>query len=1391
MNSTDREERREKRERERERAEERERESGRERERERDGIVLSCERQMDDVDMTQAQAQAQPESCPVTVAVHVRPLLETERNKFGTDVSFRVHQQCGSDVSKRHLEEEREEEEEIETKTSSSKSSSAGRDAEAAEFAGKKKEKKKKKVQQQQKLDLLNVDDGKYLFEYDYVYSDSSMKGRSPSTMYSDCVEPLVQGLFGGYSATVLAYGQTGSGKTYTMGSLDTAAECKSNAAPIASSRAPSREKGIIPRAVDTLYERIEKEKREGGKDVKVKVSYVEIYNEEIRDLLACGGGGGSNDDQNHHQSLAQSQVCGGGDGLLQRKNSGNGNSKQQEIHIRESSDGCVHLIGCSEVEVKDRRHMGSLFQKGLQLRSTSQTGMNKQSSRSHAIFTILVETREEVAETKNKSENGEEATGEKRHEILRGKMHLVDLAGSERVKRTLAEGSTFKEGVNINKGLLALGNVISALASDSSAVGDSSMLGDAVQNEMPTHVPYRDSKLTRILRDALGGNSKTVMIACVAPSIQDCDESVNTLRYAQRARSITNVVTKDTLDGLDKETVEALREALKRTRAENTLLKKQLCLCKSEVSTLKSIIKFGTQKASNILQPELRNDNNIGLGQIRSSILKEEGAHEENTTRGNALESGVEVDENLQAKGKSSCQTEADDFDSLNTLESRVSKLDEALIEKERAMQQVRRGVNQMHQQLVKSCVSDKNEVGHPLELSKDGASGESANMNGRAEIPCTDDSLPNNNEMQNLVSSMESEIGALQVQKLELLQQLQEYTEVSDASLKEQGASSDARSGKSARSRKKSKNNGDSAKESRQKQILMDKVKRLESILSELKQKHAKLVGLERLKKKSDALCDRLNKDMEEIKRQKCQLVREINMKSKKFQSFQRNTKKEMLSLQREKSKAEQARSKLEMNKEKQKQALKRKTEECNRHKNKLKQLTRKDSRNSSDDGNNKYHNAKEVNDVPEFQPNALAPLLRDERSRQVWIEEEIEACTLLEKIRDALKETHSDTVECSQCIKVLKNKSRVLERKIDKSKRKSNSSSTSSEINGEYELWESELEQSKSQLSTMESSKKDLNERMASLEVELGKLMHKKAASFMLTGHSAEDMSQDGHPADSARKGDSNSSINLREAHRLAKVLISGKQGMNTNGMSSDLRRWSGLRSLAEARGMLRIVFSKAVDARIEMIESNKALEALDVDSRGKEKEAESQLETNSDSDAPVEICLDKDKRKVAEEELTEQGNQQDCKKHSYVDQKWIDDILKEQEKHLSMLTQWGRGSNKSNSKSSDSDLARKALEKYKKKENKKKNKKKAAEDENPRPSSGRISESRETQPASKTSPKERIRYKDLRKSKSWQETKKVIDNVLEKRRKRMPFKTTTNEIIDLTELIDIVS
>ncbi|KAG8632651.1 kinesin-like protein KIN-4A isoform X2 [Manihot esculenta] len=332
---------------------------------------------------------------------------------------------------------------------------------------------------------------GTHSFTFDHVYGST---GSSSSAMFEECIAPLVDGLFQGYNATVLAYGQTGSGKTYTMGT----------------GFKDGCQTGIIPQVMNVLFSKIENLKHQT--EFQLHVSFIEILKEEVRDLL-------------DPSSLNKSDAANGHTGKVNVPG-------KPPIQIRETSNGVITLAGSTEISVSTLKEMAACLEQGSLSRATGSTNMNNQSSRSHAIFTITLEQMRKL----NPLFPGDNCTNESMNEeYLCAKLHLVDLAGSERAKRTGSDGLRFKEGVHINRGLLALGNVISAL-------------GDEKKRKEGVHVPYRDSKLTRLLQDSLGGNSKTVMIACISPADINAEETLNTLKYANRARNIQNkpVVNRD-----------------------------------------------------------------------------------------------------------------------------------------------------------------------------------------------------------------------------------------------------------------------------------------------------------------------------------------------------------------------------------------------------------------------------------------------------------------------------------------------------------------------------------------------------------------------------------------------------------------------------------------------------------------------------------------------------------------------------------------------------------------------------------------------------------------------------------------------------------------------------
>jgi len=311
-------------------------------------------------------------------------------------------------------------------------------------------------------------------FTFDAVY-DWNSKQRD---IYDETFSPLVESVLNGYNGTIFAYGQTGTGKTFTMEGV----------------RSDPELRGVIPNSFDHIFTHIS---RTHDQQYLVRASYLEIYQEEIRDLLA--------------------------------------KDQKKKLDLKERPDTGIYVKDLQSFVTKSVKEIEHVMNVGNQNRAVGATNMNEHSSRSHAIFLIFVEC----------SETGPD---EETH-IRVGKLNMVDLAGSERQAKTGAAGTRLKEATKINLSLSALGNVISALVDGKS-----------------THVPYRDSKLTRLLQDSLGGNAKTVMVANMGPASYNYEESLTTLRYADRAKRIKNKprINEDPKDALLREFQEEIAKLKK-----------------------------------------------------------------------------------------------------------------------------------------------------------------------------------------------------------------------------------------------------------------------------------------------------------------------------------------------------------------------------------------------------------------------------------------------------------------------------------------------------------------------------------------------------------------------------------------------------------------------------------------------------------------------------------------------------------------------------------------------------------------------------------------------------------------------------------------------------------
>ncbi|KAI1892861.1 hypothetical protein AGOR_G00137880 [Albula goreensis] len=302
------------------------------------------------------------------------------------------------------------------------------------------------------------------VFTFDSVYDSNSKQVE----LYDETFRPLVDSVLLGFNGTIFAYGQTGTGKTYTMEGV----------------RNDPEKRGVIPNSFDHIFTHIS---RSQNQQYLVRASYLEIYQEEIRDLLS--------------------------------------KDQARRLELKERPDTGVYVKDLSSFVTKSVKEIEHVMNVGNQNRSVGATNMNEHSSRSHAIFVITIECSELGLDGEN--------------HIRVGKLNLVDLAGSERQTKTGAQGERLKEATKINLSLSALGNVISALVDGRS-----------------THIPYRDSKLTRLLQDSLGGNARTVMVANIGPASYNVEETLTTLRYSNRAKNIKNKprINEDPKDALLRE---------------------------------------------------------------------------------------------------------------------------------------------------------------------------------------------------------------------------------------------------------------------------------------------------------------------------------------------------------------------------------------------------------------------------------------------------------------------------------------------------------------------------------------------------------------------------------------------------------------------------------------------------------------------------------------------------------------------------------------------------------------------------------------------------------------------------------------------------------------------
>ncbi|KAK1788025.1 hypothetical protein P4O66_016504 [Electrophorus voltai] len=699
-------------------------------------------------------------------------------------------------------------------------------------------------------------------FTYDYVFDPTTEQ----EEVFNTAVSPLMGGLFKGYNATVLAYGQTGSGKTFSMGGTYT------------SDQENEPTVGVIPRVVRKIYQ--EKAKRTDT-EFFISVSYLEIYNEEILDLLCIS-------------------------------------KEKPVISIREDPKDGIKIVGLMEKDVSNAMEMVGCLELGNCARTVASTAMNAASSRSHAIFTVILEQRR----------------GADKSDTVISKLHLVDLAGSERQKKTKAEGDRLKEGISINKGLLSLGNVISAL-------GDESKKG--------TFVPYRDSKLTRLLQDSLGGNSHTLMIACVSPADSNIEETINTLRYADRARKIKNkpILNVDpraaelkrlkqqvqelqvmllharggvapVLSGSEPaENVAKILEHNRSLKEENSKLSRELSeavgqtalMCErvivteqaneklqSKLEELKqhSACKVDLQKVVETLEDQELKENVEVIRTLQHLILELQSESAGIAATIDAMTSGNSLTAEAETEGTttgSETGSPASGSPMANGSDAQTKDSPEAFTT-QHALRQA---------QLSKELI----ELNKVLALKE-----------AFVKKMCQNDSHlePIQTEHQENIRSLQAEVGTLQKEKEDLILTLHTAKkDVNQAKLSEQ--------------RRK-------------------RLQELEGQMSELKKKLQEQSKLLKLKESSVRSVAKLNQEIQAMKAQRVQLMRQMKEDSEKFRLWKQKKDKEVLQLKEKDRKRQYEMLKLERDFQKQANVLRRKTEEAAAANKRLKDALQKRS-------------------------------------------------------------------------------------------------------------------------------------------------------------------------------------------------------------------------------------------------------------------------------------------------------------------------------------------------------------------------------------------------------------------------------------------------------------
>ncbi|XP_038063245.1 chromosome-associated kinesin KIF4A-like [Patiria miniata] len=618
---------------------------------------------------------------------------------------------------------------------------------------------------------------------------------------------------------------------------------------------------GIIPRVITDLFMGIDDRP---DTEFLLKCTYLEIHKEDIHDLL-------------------------------------NTSLKKEHLAVREDPEGGIKVSGLQEVIVRNASELEQCLEQGSGGRTTGSTAMNAQSSRSHAIFTIALEMRK-----KDDSDN-----------YCHAKFHLVDLAGSERAKKTQAQGERLKEGININRGLLALGNVISALGDENGRKG---------------HIPYRDSKLTRLLQDALGGNSQTLMLACVSPADSNMEETLNTLRYADRARQIKNkpIVNRDPQS------------------AELTRLKQQVQQLQVQLLQGKSIhggpLPDGSMEGAADLKTLL--DRNKTLETANQKLTIELQSAIDQTTQ--MCEKAI-LAEMTRDKLKQKLEQLKEETDiSLGALDITVA----AAADNEKVTEQLEI-VRQLQKKIVDLETEDKltnaeSLYGNDTEkenVKKENGGKDSPNVSSpsldfaghtlrQAQLGRELQELTNALAMkQELAQTMGQNDEKMQVMKIQYQHNVRDLeNEIATLQKERENLSSALHAAKS---------NTASNKVSEQRRL---RLQELSTEISKQKKKLAEQSKLLKLKERSDHTVTKLNKEIHLMKQARVRLVKQMKEEGDKFRQWKAQKDKEVLQLKAKDRKRQCEFSKMTQKHEKQENVLRRKMEEAAAANKRLKEALEK---------------------------------------------------------------------------------------------------------------------------------------------------------------------------------------------------------------------------------------------------------------------------------------------------------------------------------------------------------------------------------------------------------------------------------------------------------------